>query len=176
MLAKVALPEAFTAPAVEPARDLGTEADAELDAFFAATSAEIRHSAEAQAYYDRRADFIHMPDVATFHSAGSYYTTLAHEACHWSGHASRLDRFSRFSDRKAYAFEELIAEFGNCMLCSQLGLTPDFGQSAAYVEGWLRALKDDKRMIFKAATEAQKAADYLIDMAGGQTAGHVVAA
>ncbi|SMO99391.1 ArdC family protein, partial [Paracoccus laeviglucosivorans] len=170
------LPEKFTASAVEPARDLGTKPDAGLDAFFAATSAEIRHSAEAQAYYDRRADVIHMPDVATFHSAGAYYATLAHEACHWSGHVSRLDRFSRFTDRKAYAFEELIAEIGNCMLCSQLGLMPDFGQSAAYVEGWLRALKDDKRMIFKAATEAQKAADYLIEVSGGQAAGRIDAA
>ena len=48
------------------------------------------------------------------------------------------------TDRKAYAFEELVAEIGNCMLCVRLGLTPDFGQSAAYVEGWLEALKADK--------------------------------
>lgn len=51
------------------------------------------------------------------------------------------------------------------MVCAQLGLTPDFGQSAAYVASWLRALKDDKRMIFKAATEAQKAADWLMKTA-----------
>jgi len=57
------------------------------------------------------------------------------------------------------------------MLCTQLGLTLDFGQSAAYVEGWLRALKGDKRMIFKAATEAQKAADYLLGAAGIEQVG-----
>lgn len=68
----------------------------------------------------------------------------------------------RFTDRKAYAFEELIAEIGNCMTCASLGLTPDFEQSAAYVGSWLRALQDDKRAIFKAATEAQKAADLLL--------------
>lgn len=43
------------------------------------------------------------------------------------------------------------------MVCARLGLTPDFGQSGAYIQGWLRALKDDKRLIFKAASEAQKA-------------------
>ena len=80
---------------------------------------------------------------------------------HWTGHKSRLDRFSRFNDRKAYAFEELIAEIGNCMTCARLGLTPDFDQSGAYVQSWLRALKDDKRLIFKAASEAQKAAEWL---------------
>ena len=78
-----------------------------------------------------------------------------------TGHKSRLDRFSRFNDRKAYAFEELIAEIGNCMTCARLGLTPDFDQSGAYVQSWLRALKDDKRLIFKAASEAQKAVDLL---------------
>ena len=87
---------------------------------------------------------------------------LAHEATHWTGHKSRLDRFSRFNDRKAYAFEELIAEIGNCMTCAQLGLTPDFAQSGAYVQSWLRAMKDDKRLIFKAASEAQKAAEWLL--------------
>ncbi|WP_052081805.1 zincin-like metallopeptidase domain-containing protein [Paracoccus halophilus] len=82
---------------------------------------------------------------------------------HWTGHKSRLDRFSRFNDRKAYAFEELIAEIGNCMTCARLGLTPDFDQSGAYVQSWLRALKDDKRLIFKAASEAQKAAEWLMN-------------
>ena len=49
------------------------------------------------------------------------------------------------------------------MTCANLGLVPDFAQSAAYLSGWLRALKDDKRLIFKAASEAQKAADLLIN-------------
>ena len=151
----------FGAPA-EPARDLGTEADPSLDAFFAATGANIRTSDDPRAYYDPAADHIHMPPIATFHDAAGYYGTLAHEACHWTGHKSRLDRFSRFTDRKAYAFEELIAEIGNCMTCARLGLTPDFSQSGAYVQSWLRSLQDDRRLIFKAASEAQKAAEWLM--------------
>lgn len=163
------LPDKFHAPAAEPIRDLGTEADPELDAFFAATGAEIRHTDEPRAYYSPAGDFIHMPPIATFHDAVGYYGTLAHEATHWTGHKTRLDRFSRFNDRKAYAFEELIAEIGNCMICATLGLTPDFGQSAAYIESWLRALKDDKRLIFKAAAEAQKAADLLMQTKTAET-------
>lgn len=103
------LPEEYYCSPAEAARDLGTEADPLLDAFFAATGAEIRTSKEPQAYYDPAADHIHMPPIATFHNAAGYYGTLAHEACHWTGHSTRLDRFSRFTDRKAYAFEELIA-------------------------------------------------------------------
>ncbi|MFB9223649.1 zincin-like metallopeptidase domain-containing protein [Paracoccus cavernae] len=93
--------------------------------------------------------------------AAGYFSTLAHEATHATGHSSRLDRFTRFADRKALAFEELVAELGNAFLCARLGLVPDFDQSAAYLQSWLRALADDKRLIFRAASEAQKAADFL---------------
>lgn len=156
------LPEQYHGKPAEEPRDLGTEADPALDAFFAATGAEIRTSDEPQAYYNPAKDFIHMPPIGTFHSAAGYYATLAHEATHWTGHKSRLDRLSRFTERKAYAFEELIAEIGNCLVCASLGLVPDFDQSAAYLQSWLRALADDKRLIFKAASEAQKAADLLL--------------
>lgn len=159
------LPEAFHGTPAEAPRDLGTKADPDLEAFFDATGLERRSSDDPRAYYDLAGDVIHMPPVSTFHDAGGYYATLAHEAAHWTGHKSRLDRFARFTDRKAYAFEELIAEIGSAMICASLGLTPDFGQCAAYVESWLKALKDDKRLIFKAASEAQKAADWLMKTA-----------
>ena len=55
-----------------------------------------------------------------------------------------------------------MAEIGACFLGAQIGVAPEFGQSAAYVEGWLKALKEDKRAIFRAASEAQKAADFVL--------------
>jgi hypothetical protein len=146
----------------DPPRDLGTVADPELEALFTATGAQIDSTEEPRAYYNLKTDRIHMPLISTFHRAAGYYGTLAHELTHWTGAAQRLDRFSRFNDRKAYAFEELVAEIGNCMLCAQLGLEPEFDQSAAYVEGWLKALKGDNRAIFRAASEAQKAVDYIM--------------
>ncbi|AUR22521.1 zincin-like metallopeptidase domain-containing protein [Phaeobacter inhibens] len=81
---------------------------------------------------------------------------------HWSGGEKRLDRIKKFNDRSAYAFEELVAEIGACILAVKLGIEPDFDQSAAYVESWLKALKDDKNLIFKAASEAQKAVDFIV--------------
>ena len=155
------LPEQYYRRA-EPPRDLGTAADPELEAFFAATGAVIESTPDPRAYYDPAADRIHMPPIRTFHTMAGFYATLAHEATHWTGHKSRLDRLEKFRDRDAYAFEELIAELGNVMLCAHLGLTPDFEQSAAYVESWLKALRQDKRAIFRAAAEGQKAADFLI--------------
>ena len=146
----------------EPPRDLGTEADPELEAFFARSGATVETTDKPQAFYDLRRDVIHMPPIGTFHAAQGYYGTLAHELTHWTGADKRLERFKRFNDRKAYAFEELVAEIGACMLSVRLGVQPTFDQSAAYVEGWLKALKEDKRAIFRAASEAQKAADFIM--------------
>jgi antirestriction protein ArdC len=72
-----------------------------------------------------------MPPIATFYSAAGYYGTLAHELIHWTGHDRRLERIKTFADRKAYAFEELVAEIGACFLGVQLGVEPQFDQSAA---------------------------------------------
>lgn len=72
-----------------------------------------------------------------------------------------MDRIKRFADRTAYGFEELVAEIGACFLGMQLGIEPQFDQSAAYIEGWLKAMNGDKDVIFHAAAEAQKAVDFL---------------
>ena len=151
----------------DPPRDLGTVADPELEAFFAATGAQIDVTEEPRAYYNIKTDRIHMPPIGTFYRAAGYFGTLAHETVHWTGAAKRLDRLGRFNDRKAYAFEELVAEIGNCMLCAQIGVEPEFDQSAAYVEGWLEAMKEDSRAIFRAASEAQKAVDYIMERTAG---------
>jgi antirestriction protein ArdC len=146
-------------------RDLGTVEDPELEAFFGRTGAEILTSDDPRAYYSPAKDHIHMPPIATFHNATGYYGTLAHEVIHWTGSEKRLERIKKFANREAYAFEELVAEIGACFLGAQIGVAPGFDQSAAYVEGWLKALKEDKRAIFRAASEAQKAADFVLHAA-----------
>ena len=91
---------------------------------------------------------------------------------HATSHAGRLDRNQRFCRKADLAFEELCAEIGSAMLCVSLELVPDFAQSAAYVESWLRSLKNDKKFIFRAASDAQKAADYLLQVSSEQTIQH----
>ncbi|WP_226561859.1 zincin-like metallopeptidase domain-containing protein [Salipiger thiooxidans] len=62
-----------------------------------------------------------------------------------------------------------VAEIGACMLGVQIGVAPEFDQSASYVEGWLAAMKGDNRAIFRAASEAQKAVDFILGEAGRAT-------
>ena len=84
-----------------------------------------------------------------------------HELTHWTGHKSRLARTKgrQFGD-KDYAFEELVAELGSAFLMADFGLVGDV-QHESYIANWLQVLKNDKRFIFKAASQASKAFTYL---------------
>ena len=97
-----------------------------------------------------------------------FYSTELHELVHWSGHKSRLDRLE-LKNQNGYAFEELVAEIGSAILCTDLGVSteprPDHAQ---YIANWLQALKGDKQFISKAATQAQKAVDFLHGLQGAQ--------
>lgn len=133
-----------------------------LDRFFAATGATIRHGG-GRAFFAPAQDLVQMPPFEAFRDRESYYSTLAHEMTHWTGHNNRLarDLKNRFGSQ-AYAAEELIAEIGSAFLCAKLGITPETREDhAAYVENWLKVLKQDKRAIFTAAAAAQRAADFL---------------
>jgi antirestriction protein ArdC len=136
--------------------------NAHAEAFFAATGARVMHGGNI-ACYVRGADFIRMPPIEAFRDVESYYATLAHECTHWTGAEPRLARTfgKRFGDHD-YAVEELVAELGAAFLCAGLSLTPEIRDDhASYLDHWLTVLKADKRAIFTAAAQAQKAADFL---------------
>jgi len=145
-------------PVIDPAQRIE-----HAESFFAATGADIRHGGN-RAFYSGGSDHVQMPVFESFRSPESYYATLAHELTHWTKAPTRLDREfgrKRWGD-EGYAREELVAELGAAFLCADLTLTPEPGTDhAAYIQSWLKALKEDKRAIFSAAAHAQRAADYL---------------
>ena len=155
------LPPQFHALA-EPRLDPVQRID-RAEAFFAATRAVIRHGGN-MAYYSVGTDAVQMPPFETFRDAESYYATLAHEVTHWTRHPSRLDRDfgrKRWGD-EGYAMEELVAELGAAFLSADLDLALEpRADHAAYIESWLKVLKQDKRAVFSAAAHAQRAADFL---------------
>jgi antirestriction protein ArdC len=116
-----------------------------------------------QACYSPREDKIYMPDRESFASDGAYYATLLHEIGHWTGHESRLNREFGF-DRKApaYAREELRAEMASVMLSMRLGLPSTIDNHSAYVDGYLKLLRGDKKEIFRAAKDAEKLSRYVL--------------
>ena len=108
-----------------------------------------------------------MPSRSLFDGAEEYYSTRFHELAHSTGHKSRLDR-ETITDvcpfgSTNYSKEELIAEMTAAFLCGVCGIeNRTIDNSAAYVSGWLRKLRDDRRLVVLAAAQAQRAADYIM--------------
>ncbi|MGF7156098.1 ArdC family protein [Novosphingobium gossypii] len=116
----------------------------------------------SKAYYAPGADFVQVPPQPLFHQQINYYRTCLHELTHATGHASRLDRdLTNPFGSKDYAREELIAEMGSAFLCASLGICPTV-RHADYIGAWLEVLREDNRAIFRAASAASKAADWLL--------------
>ncbi len=124
-----------------------------------------------KACYIPSLDKVQMPSPRTFFVDEHYYSTLYHELIHSTGHRKRLGRHSKFPDHRFgsrdYSQEELVAEMGASYLC---GLTEIenviIDNSAAYIQSWLGKLKADKKFIVQAASDAQKAVDYILEHQG----------
>ena len=108
-----------------------------------------------------------MPLQERFDTEEDYFAALFHEIVHSTGHEKRLKRASLSESNgfgsDPYCKEELIAEMGAAFLCGHAGvLERTIDQSAAYLNGWLERLRNDKTLIVQAAAQAQKAADFIL--------------
>lgn len=130
--------------------------------------ASITESDEGQAYYRPSTDQIVMPQFTRFIDPEHYYAVLFHELTHWTGAKHRLDREFR-RERSKYAKEELVAELGAAFLAADFGIVSETRDDhTAYLASWLKALRNDKRLIVRAASLASKAIGYLDDVAHTQ--------
>ncbi len=147
--------------APEPAPLPECEVEPVAEALIAASGAAF-HVGGDKAWYSPDADRVQVPPQPAFFAQIDYYRTALHELTHATGHASRLDRdqTSRFGT-SGYAREELIAEMGSAFLCAALGIVPTV-RHADYIGSWLAVLREDKRAIFRAASAASKASDWLL--------------
>ena len=122
---------------------------------------------KAKAFYSALTDRITLPPPERFTSAEEYYATGLHELIHSTGHQKRLARESILEaapfGSATYSVEELVAEMGAAYLCAESGISPVVIENqAAYVAGWLKKLRDDRKLIVRAAAQAQHAADYVL--------------
>lgn len=135
---------------------------AQVEALMTKSGARITERGNS-AYFQPATDEVVLPERHLFNDAANFYATALHELTHWSGGKTRLARkVSGNFGSESYAFEELIAELGSAFLMADLGVAGDV-QHESYIASWLRALKGDKRYIFKAASAASAAHRYLMD-------------
>lgn len=120
-----------------------------------------------EAWYKPGLDLVNVPPMKDFPKVEEYYNTLFHELVHSTGHKKRLNRDGITGTMKFgsqdYSKEELVAEMGASMLTAVSGFGDiTFDNSAAYIQSWLRKLKDDNTLIVKAGSQAQKAVDLIL--------------
>ena len=122
-----------------------------------------------EAYYSPTRDLIHLPELSQYQYPAEFYSTAFHEAAHSTGHESRLNRVglkkAAFGS-ELYSKEELTAELVSCMLLNTLHIENDHSvtNSTAYIRGWLKALRNDRRLIVQAAGQAEKAVSLILNM------------
>jgi antirestriction protein ArdC len=158
------LPEELTRIVELPAE---RETIPQAEALIAATGANFRIGG-SEAFYSPDADFVQVPPQQAFAEQINFYRTALHELGHWTGHESRLARdFSGRAGSSAYAREELVAELASAFTCASLSIQPTV-RHADYIGAWLEVLREDERAIFRAASLASKAADYLLGFAAAE--------
>lgn len=127
-----------------------------------------RDQPSANAYFRPSSDTIVVPMINQYEDANEYYSTLFHECIHSTGVKKRCDRGIESNGgfrSESYSKEELVAEIGSAMLVNIIGLDADkaFKNSVSYIDGWLGALKKDKKLVVNAASKAEKAAKYILN-------------
>ena len=147
-------------------------AEATLMDYVTREGIELRASQiSGEAYYSPARDLINIPYIGQYQDPAEYYSTAFHEATHSTGHPKRLNRFGDTAQAAAfgsetYSKEELTAEIGAACILHQMGIaSPEsLKNSAAYIQGWLKALRDDKQMIIGAASRAEKAVKLILNL------------
>ena len=131
---------------------------------------DIKECYSNNAFYDIKNDYIQIPIINQYDNANEFYSTLFHEMVHSTGHKDRLNRFDDKTTITAYrgtnySKEELVAELGTSYILHQIGIeTPKtFTNSVAYIQSWLKQLKNDKKFIISAASKAEKAIHYILE-------------
>lgn len=130
---------------------------------------EFRQDEVDEAYFAPSRDMVQVPPIKCYNSSSDYYGVLFHELTHSTGTKNRLGRLNE--DVKLAAFgsgdyskEELVAELGSAMMLAELGIgnKTTHTQNAAYIQNWLKVLKNDVQMVVSAASKAEKAVNYIL--------------
>lgn len=131
------------------------------------TRPEIRHGF-SRACYCPSSDTVQMPNRNSFIGQSEYFSVLYHELAHSVDHETRLNsktsgEINHFGD-PVYSKNELIAEFTSAFLCAEAGISqPELLENqTAYIQGWLKALRNDSKLLISSAALAQKASDYIL--------------
>lgn len=152
------LPEDVAVAAPPPPTGL---IEPKVEALIQATGIDFRIGGN-RAYYVPAHDYVQVPPPNAYFEPINWHRTALHELGHASGAAHRLNRnLSGSFGSKLYSVEEITAELISAFCCASLGIVPTV-RHADYIGSWLACLREDNRAIIRAASQASKAADWLL--------------
>ncbi len=116
-------------------------------------------------HYRPLQDEIYLPFKELYETDYDFNSTALHELAHSTGHNSRLDRniINTFNTEN-YAYEELVAEISACFMSVELKseqTDEHINNHKAYVQSWIKALKNDPDYLTRAIKDAEKCAAYM---------------
>lgn len=120
-----------------------------------------------KAFFSPSQDLVQVPSLKQYQIVEEYYSTAFHELTHSTLVESRCNRKTNcIFGSEYYAKEELVAEIGSAMLCSLAGIESEkaFSNSVAYVQHWLKVLRNDNRLIVSASKYAESAVKYIANL------------
>ena len=136
-----------------------------------ATGADIRENEGEKAWYHyppAPGDFIEIPSKFDFiiglGGLKSWYNTIFHELFHWSE--------PRLGWNGGYDLNELRAEMGAGFLSAAIGI-PTYGPTNhhySHVDAWVAALRQDPRTIFRVASAASAAVNFILSFSRDEAA------
>ena len=136
-----------------------------IETVIANSEAPIQYNGGNRAYYSPMSDSIHLPEIKDFKTMQDYYATALHEIAHSTGHESRLNRSLKgIFGSPDYAREELRAELASVFMQTELGISVEgkhFENHGSYLASWLKAVKDNPKEFYSAASDAEKISDYV---------------
>lgn len=157
-------PKIIDPGALDPATD--ETADSIIADYLNRSGVTLEHRKGDEAFYRPADDCVVLPLREQFQGMAEYYSTVFHELTHSTGHSSRLNRLTgkAFFGNEEYSKEELVAELGAAALVNHVGIETggSFRNSAAYIQSWLRVLRNDSRFIISASGKAEKAVNYIL--------------
>ena len=158
-------------PKYEPRIVVEGEIGDRINALILSSECPVNEVAQDRSFYSPSVDEIFLPLRSAFTDQNAFAEVAAHEMIHSTGHDSRLarefgrrDPFGRPDDK--YCMEELRAELGAVFLMGDIGIPPaekEMSGAAAYLESYLQVLKKNPNILFRIASEADKASGYLLD-------------
>ncbi len=141
-------------------------ADAVIQDYIARSGVKLTITQSSRAFYRPSTDEVVVPQLSQYREVSEYYSTIAHELAHSTGHPTRLNRITDVAafGSESYSKEELVAELASAFILNACGLetAASFSNSAAYIDGWLSALKNDRRLMVYASGAAEKAAQLIL--------------